>query len=482
MSAMTSFTPKNCDYFQSLRLHITDVSMKVAHLLGELVDNALDEDALHIHLVIDQENDEISVLDDGHGATSLADIFAIGDSRKTRRGKIGRHGIGLKKAGFALGDQITIESQCGRWHGQATVDMDTEQSAISQPELQTGSSYFRVSINKLKRQRFRLQEIMRDLGLCYQPALSTGRVITLNGEEITPHALPQLMDTKIVDDYFEGKHFKATAGITPEGCTQRGYHLVIAGNRLVSVNDRDGLGRFNGSRFFCWIELFEDGTQANNFWPVEIAKRGILGEEAFLEWLYPQFEELIEAASQQAHQLRLEDTSNAFTELMGDICKELLPKGLKAKAGKGTAGRGPGSGTHGGSGTSKSKDTESDPKGKTGGQQQHGMQIYISFEDGLSSDPVGVAKLSTRNIKVCLNRMTPGGQMLEENFPKNQMLIHVLALQLIGEEYAAAETKMKFGFDDEDAVSAMTFSERCHYYTSKFCNHYAAKVMQQVAA
>lgn len=93
--------------------------------LCDLMDNCIDAQATNIRVILEKESHESEGLSDRIGAYVIADngtgmdretlvgAFTLGTDREYPRGSLGKFGLGLKSAGFALGGEILLMSSRG---------------------------------------------------------------------------------------------------------------------------------------------------------------------------------------------------------------------------------------------------------------------------------------------------------------------------------------------------------------------------------
>src|SRR3989344_2279395 len=118
-------------------LHTGNVLWYLAHLnrtpsevVVELVQNALDEDAKHIHIFIDARRASLIAYDDGNGAT-VEEIGRVWEkvglsAKKGKAGKTGEKGI-AKLSGFSIAEKYVFTTR---------------------PLLMKGSSYFSIMLKR----------------------------------------------------------------------------------------------------------------------------------------------------------------------------------------------------------------------------------------------------------------------------------------------------------------------------------------------
>jgi hypothetical protein len=182
---------------------ISDYDLKTG--LCELVDNALDlwklgnhKHALKIEVNLDVNRQLISVVDDAGGVREdeLRLLLAPGGSRNDPNAElIGIFGVGGKRAGIALGEQVRIRT---RYRNARTLEIEITKEWLESadwnlaryevPNISRGTT--RVDISHL-RKRFTqadVDEISEHLGETYDWFLREGCRIEVNGNLVQPRS------------------------------------------------------------------------------------------------------------------------------------------------------------------------------------------------------------------------------------------------------------------------------------------------------
>lgn len=170
----------------------------------ELVDNALDlwmiaksQCELHVEIVLDADRQLISIKDNAGGVDqeNLRLLVAPGGSRNNPDAEvIGIFGVGSKRAGIALGEQVVIKTRCGSgrtFQVDITKDWLTspewELPAYEIPEIDEGTTEIDISYLRKPFSQADVDDMVVHLGETYHWFLRLkGCKIRVNGTVVTP--------------------------------------------------------------------------------------------------------------------------------------------------------------------------------------------------------------------------------------------------------------------------------------------------------
>jgi hypothetical protein len=216
--------------------------------VADIVDNSVDAGATLIQIYIDRE-ERILIIDDGHGMNKEELEGAVtpwknAGHKSTKKGQKGKYGVGLKAAGFSLGDEIAIHTK-RRGDKFYYVDMQLDKlkklsgdnklaasnevtDVWKETGLTTGTVIEIKKVNKRKVRSDLIDNLKNKLGLSFYGMLETDELMIMidrNPVEPLNPLLPALKnnsrknyyhlypskDIKIEDDYGKTVIFRITA-------------------------------------------------------------------------------------------------------------------------------------------------------------------------------------------------------------------------------------------------------------------------------
>jgi hypothetical protein len=283
---------------------------------SEFFDNAFDQNATAIEVTIGP--DSITVLDDGNGIANMEHMLAFSEQPATPRPRVGRYGVGAKYGAINLGTQLTIDTRHGltRQHAfvdwQAIRDTKSWKVLIEAPRASHGSTFTKLTITHTTQGISRRLDVAKPkLARTYRPALLAGKRILINGEELQASPLPKFKKKPlIIEDEFNGKHFRLTFGIRADDSPHKGYDVAYM-YRLIIPNDTTGFGEYSPLRVYGYLELLNDAVD----WSLTELKSGAFGErEDLYEFLLPKIEDILIEAQKQTDSLVLENAATVLNE------------------------------------------------------------------------------------------------------------------------------------------------------------------------
>lgn len=241
--------------------------MTALSCFGELIDNCIGAKARSIGIVIDGDTRTITVTDDGCGMHSAAMAFQPG--RHIEHGDeqgSSRYGVGLKDAGWRLGEVIKIVTVRD---GRKTVSVADTDVMIRRGKWEVTERAFKTTANAgtvvtVQRVDFALSagsisRLRTELEKLYVDALRQGIAITINGVSLVPAAFPKFRSVREADAQIDGKRFRVRGGILSPG-----QDNVISGVtiklplRVLCSGERSGLESYDVSQFYAEVTLLED--------------------------------------------------------------------------------------------------------------------------------------------------------------------------------------------------------------------------------
>ena len=266
----------------------------IVELVANTIDARVDEDKLHIEIVLD--DDSVSVIDDGVGMTEdvLANAVRLsvkGAAEQPKgRARKGMYGLGLKTACASMGrhwsvitrplgedreyrvefDLASWTSRVGdrsfRWEVPITRSASDRTGPLGQRKHGTA-----VVVRKLRQSRALPGAVQAQLAVAYKPHLEQGDDIRVNGEPVLAGAF----------DFIEGSRHTFDLDVGPD---EKGKDRRIRGwVALDKKTHNDGNFGFNLYRQDQCIE-----TWNKEWFPAHLMTSRIIGE-AHLDFVKPNF-------------------------------------------------------------------------------------------------------------------------------------------------------------------------------------------------
>ena len=233
---------------------------------GELIDNCIGAKARSIDIAIDGDTRTITVTDNGCGMHSAAMAFQPG--RHVEHGDeqgSSRYGVGLKDAGWRLGEVITIVTvrdgrktvsradtdvmiRRGKWEVTERAKKTTAQAGTV---VTVGRVDFPLSNSSISRLRTELEKL-------YVDALREGITITINETSLSPADRPKFRSVREADAEMDGKKFRVRGGILSPGQDNVSSGVTIKlPLRVLCSGERAGLESYDVSQFYAEVTLVE---------------------------------------------------------------------------------------------------------------------------------------------------------------------------------------------------------------------------------
>jgi hypothetical protein len=241
--------------------------MTALSCFGELIDNCIGAKARSIDIVIDGDTRTITVTDDGCGMHSAAMAFQPG--RHIEHGDeqgSSRYGVGLKDAGWRLGEVIKIVTvrddrktvsvadtdvmiRRGKWE---VTERAFKTTARAGTVVTVGRVDFPLSAGSISRLRTELEKL-------YVDALREGIAITINGTMLTPADRPRFRSIREAEAEVDGKRFRVRGGILAPGHDSVSSGVTIKlPLRVLCSGERAGLESYDVSQFYAEVTLIEE--------------------------------------------------------------------------------------------------------------------------------------------------------------------------------------------------------------------------------
>lgn len=322
--------PPTGEYLRSL----VNEPLSFSIALGELIDNALDANALRVSVDVgkSKRGSFVVVKDDGEGCANVTDMVCLGKHTEHRTTQLGRYGIGAKNAMLWIGGlesaaiirstrNTTTRSLTCAWKEYARrwlLRVPDERPAA------VGERGTEITITECIR-RFpegrALEKLLDHLGYTYSRAIAQGRQIQLRvarGKPIivqpwTPPALTEVVDTQIM---VGERTARVCVGIVKDGCENPKPGITYChGFRVVLKNGPLGCGGYDHANVCGFVDLDKSWHLAKNKNDVSQHKEE-LGQAVFLA-----LHSMLIKAAQRSHQIQFaqfdKETNTVLNELVG---------------------------------------------------------------------------------------------------------------------------------------------------------------------
>lgn len=258
--------------------------MTALSCFGELIDNCIGAKARSIDIVIDGDTKTISVTDNGCGMHSAAMAFQPG--RHIEHGDeqgSPRYGIGLKDAGWRLGEAIKIVTvrdgrktvsvadtdvmiRRGKWEVTERAFKTTSQSGTV---VTINRADFVLSAGSISRLRTELEKL-------YVDALNDGIAIAINDVSLVGAPRPRFRSVRELESEIEGKRFRVKGGILcpGQGNISSGVTIKLP-LRVLCSGERAGLEGYDVSQFYAEVTLLEDKDDRQTWFRLNKHKDGL---------------------------------------------------------------------------------------------------------------------------------------------------------------------------------------------------------------
>lgn len=241
--------------------------MSALSCFGELIDNCIGAKARSIDIVIDGDTRTITVTDDGCGMHSAAMAFQPG--RHIEHGDeqgSSRYGVGLKDAGWRLGEVIKIVTVRD---GRKTVSVADTDKMIRRGKWEVTERAFKTTAQAgtvVTVQRFdfvltnsSISRLRTELEKLYVDALRQGITITINGTSLAHADRPRFQSFREAEAEVDGKKFRVRGGILAAGQDSVSCGVTIKlPLRVLCSGERAGLEGYDVSQFYAEVTLIED--------------------------------------------------------------------------------------------------------------------------------------------------------------------------------------------------------------------------------
>ncbi len=405
-------------------------------LCGEAVDNSFDAGATTISITIDKQ--KISFLDNGEGITNsrVVSLFKLGSHAPMNSTALGRYGIGIKEQAAAAGDafDVTSRSSDGRMRlgiNWAKLSASNDWRSIVDPMWDmndnNGDTYTEIKISALRNipKQSQINRITDELARIFQPALVSGRKITLNGAEIRPIADPAMKHiirkTIAVDS---DKFAEVTAGVLadPDNSSLNSVHIsykhrVIMPQSLFGCDD--GIG---APHMFARVTL-------HGKWSLGKNKTELTDEDSV--YLEDSLEEILAPILEKCRKQRLSAVVSAAEVAINDMLPSDLKPNRPEKKSKEPPRQGDKKGRKEPRLVKDGSDSSTGPTRGSSKSSRISFDLVPNLKDQHGADVIGQVKRNGKQVVVQVRSNQPEIKDLIER--KNFGPLYLIGLQIYAE-------------------------------------------------
>lgn len=371
--------------------------MTAAQCFGEFIDNSIDArqqiEGTCIRIAVNMDAATVTVEDNGGGMDSAASCLQSGRHVATtdKQGS-SRYGVGLKDAGWRLGESFTVDSVKDGKRTRAVADSEKIRrrgkwlvtEAVGRSNKPNGTRIivervdFPLTANAMVRVRTELAKV-------YADAIRAGVRIEINGVVLEAEPPPRLRTQREVEILIcDGKkRFRVVGGILCAGqeSTQNGVTISLP-FRTICRGERFGFEGYDTSEFYAHVVLLEDKSRPDSLFRVSDHKNTLYEKTAICR----------EVARAFADMLKPQSHNHVINLPIPKAAKEAADESLIQQAGGDVAvssGEGDVGNQHGNGKGSNGKDREKDPPGlfddpagskSAKPKKKRGYDIDISFK------------------------------------------------------------------------------------------------------
>lgn len=260
---------------------IKDITLRDA--IGDLVDNSVDaikscvsdqNNLSGYKVVISLNGDSFSITDNGQGmstevARTTAFNFGKTAEHKLIDNSIGQFGIGMKRAFFKIGSQISVHSttfdskfdiviNVPEWLEEDVWEFSFKEDTLQEHVAQTEATGFKVFINSLsddaktsfQNEKF-VNQLQKEIEYEQMLNIEKGLEIIINDYKLKPTSINLVCNSEIKPTYWEkeadGLSVKIMAGISSKNDEEGGWY-IFCNDRLVLAKDKSPNTVWTGSR------------------------------------------------------------------------------------------------------------------------------------------------------------------------------------------------------------------------------------------
>ena len=261
----TKSVPPSTEIIQSMIN--AEISLKIA--IAELIANSLDQDATQIDISLNTKRrglEELVISDNGNGCQNLELMVKLGSHVPSKRGSIGRYGVGFKDAAIWLGGEVFVDSltrggkkekadanwaimkATGKWDVGFRDDSERTSHGVT---IRIGALDMRRITNGWKLVSSYITEK-------FSAAIDDHVVITVDGIRVKSAPRPLLIDDVEFLIRFNGRVAKGLCGILVDKSLPSGWNVRYGPQTIVSSFTREGFGAYSSYGFWGMLYMIDD--------------------------------------------------------------------------------------------------------------------------------------------------------------------------------------------------------------------------------
>ena len=278
-----------CQVIPDTRIYgrLGQVGYRLNDAISELVDNSIDarrtNKKLTINIKFDNYDSSIRVVDNGKGMSKKEAINAVTLAKSDKQNQLGFFGLGMKTAGMAVGDSLTIKTkqedsdkiysvildrkefeQRNNWEIPLDVEVD--------PIHEVGTTIIIEEVKKMPTNRG-ISNLRKNFSKRYSSFIKSGDVeIIVNGRTCSPLKKDHIMESSIDITTKTGHKLTGVLRLQTERFQKKleyGFDLFKNG-RIITSHDKIGFEGVHGEKALICGELNLD------FCPVNFSKNQFL--------------------------------------------------------------------------------------------------------------------------------------------------------------------------------------------------------------
>jgi hypothetical protein len=262
--------------------------MSVDTCMKELIDNSIDAGASSIRVF--ELGGDLTVEDNGCGFADLSTALVFGKSTKKGDRKVGRYGVGMKKACVKFSNATKIQSRGKEiyvdWEGIIENGASNEVPIHDSGDGPTAIVLEDFEVRRGSRKPIDSLHLSKVYGLLIE---NGSAMISVNGKDLDPLPLPQIEQILEKEVEWRGRKARIKGGVYPTNDPQRstwsGYYPYYNGRLITDTGGgihSAGLGELTIQNF-CFLVDLVDGEKP---WQLSTHKDGVEDLDDFLEHLY----------------------------------------------------------------------------------------------------------------------------------------------------------------------------------------------------
>lgn len=389
--------------------------MTALSCFGELIDNCIGAKARNIDIVIDGDTRTMTVTDDGCGMHSAALAFQPG--RHIEHGDeqgSPRYGVGLKDAGWRLGESIKIVTVRD---GRKTVSVADTDVMIRRGKWEVTERAFKsssqpgtvVTVNRFDfpLSNSSISRLRTELEKLYVDALREGITITINGASLAAADRPKFRFVREAEVELDGKRFRVRGGMLSAGQDSVSSGVTIKlPLRVLCSGERAGLEGYDVSQFYAEVTLIEDKDDRQTWFSVNKHKDGLREKFAVCRKVAEIFADMLKPYTPN-HVITIPLPKPPKSEDQGDMTIAIDGDTAASEGDGEVAGHGdtPGNGGGGGgAGGDHVIDETGNLKAKPRKKRGYDLNVQI---DGTKSEAVAECRLGEKSATVIFGGQSP---------------------------------------------------------------------------